>query len=758
MASQWPPKKNTAFTLCFTLYKNDGTIIANPGTYTKKVSTDLAGVADIAAAITEEDTTYGQLSVVLSAAEMNGDVIWVYIVDNTAGCVPFTGTLYTVANTQDEIGTDLAAVHTHVGTIDGHITADYTATEKTAIDLLDDASGGLADIHTDLGTALSYIDTEVATIKTQTDKLTFTVANKLDVNVYTWNGTAVHAPDTAGIPVVAIHDQATVLIDAILDEVVTSGHATVGSLGKLIADNLNAPVATVDTVLDALVADIGSNGAGLTAIPWNAAWDTEVQSECTDALNAYDPPTNTEMEARTILSAGYATATNLATVHDNVVLVLADTNELQAEWADGGRLDLILDAASSAGDPWAAANGIAVYNAVVTNATGADIAADIIALKAETVLIVADTNELQLNQGNWVTAAGFATPTNVTDAVEAVEDYGDLYWKTAIGFSTHSAADVKTALEANGSKLDHVWEMTEDDSGIRRLTANALEQAPGLNAADLRSAVGLATANLDTQLADLPTVLEFEARTLAAADYVVVGDTIAAVTSVATTTNLTNLPAIPGDWITAAGVKADAVTKIQAGLATPTNITAGTITTVTNLTNAPGNGDFTATMKESITDAVDLSGVSTFDPATDTVARVALVDTTTTNSDMRGTNGAALAVTLATTDAKIDNILIDTGITIPTQIAGLNDLSAAEVNAEVVDVLGTDVLAELPAGTPVATPTIKQALMMLYMAMRNERIQTDTQVSIKNDAGEVIFSATLSDDGTTVTRTKLAGE
>lgn len=63
------------------------------------------------------------------------------------------------------------------------------------------------------------------------------------------------------------------------------------------------------------------------------------------------------------------------------------------------------------------------------------------------------------------------------------------------------------------------------------------------------------------------------------------------------------LPAAPTDWITAASVKADAVTKIQSGLATPTNITAGTITTVTNLTNAPTAGDLTAAMKASVTTA-----------------------------------------------------------------------------------------------------------------------------------------------------------
>ena len=63
------------------------------------------------------------------------------------------------------------------------------------------------------------------------------------------------------------------------------------------------------------------------------------------------------------------------------------------------------------------------------------------------------------------------------------------------------------------------------------------------------------------------------------------------------------LPTMPTDWLTAAGLKADAVTEIQSGLATPTNITAGTLTTVTNLTNAPTTGDLTATMKTSVTTA-----------------------------------------------------------------------------------------------------------------------------------------------------------
>jgi len=51
---------------------------------------------------------------------------------------------------------------------------------------------------------------------------------------------------------------------------------------------------TADILAD--TAEIGTAGAGLTAIPWNSAWDAEVQSECADALNSYDPPTKAELD------------------------------------------------------------------------------------------------------------------------------------------------------------------------------------------------------------------------------------------------------------------------------------------------------------------------------------------------------------------------------------------------------------------------------------------------------------------------------
>lgn len=60
-----------------------------------------------------------------------------------------------------------------------------------------------------------------------------------------------------------------------------------------------------------------------------------------------------------------------------------------------------------------------------------------------------------------------------------------------------------------------------------------------------------------------------------------------------------------GQTITAA-----AGVTIPSTIASPTNITSGTITTVTNLTNAPTAGDFTATMKTSIGTAVAASAVA----------------------------------------------------------------------------------------------------------------------------------------------------
>lgn len=91
-------------------------------------------------------------------------------------------------------------------------------------------------------------------------------------------------------------------------------------------------------------------------------------------------------------------------------------------------------------------------------------------------------------------------------------------------------------------------------------------------------------------------------------------------------------------------------------------------------------------------------------------------------------------------------------------IAALNNLSAAQVNAEVVDALATDTYAEPPQGAPPATASLAAKLNYLYKAWRNKKTQTSTAFSLfADDTITVDQKATVSDDGTTFTHTEIAG-
>lgn len=83
----------------------------------------------------------------------------------------------------------------------------------------------------------------------------------------------------------------------------------------------------------------------------------------------------------------------------------------------------------------------------------------------------------------------FSSYDNTTDALEALRDRGDAAWITATGFSTHSAADVWAAATRSLTVLD-------EDSTTIDLDAT------------VRAALGLASANLDTQLSTIDGVAD----------------------------------------------------------------------------------------------------------------------------------------------------------------------------------------------------------------------------------------------------------
>jgi hypothetical protein len=73
----------------------------------------------------------------------------------------------------------------------------------------------------------------------------------------------------------------------------------------------------------------------------------------------------------------------------------------------------------------------------------------------------------------------------------------------------------------------------------------------------------------------------------------------------------------------------------------------------------------------------------------------------------------------------------------------------AQVNTEVSDVMKTDTISEMAQQAPPATPTFEEAVMYIYMVLRNKIDVTSTLKEFHNDAGTVIWKKSLSDDGTT---------
>jgi hypothetical protein len=117
-----------------------------------------------------------------------------------------------------------------------------------------------------------------------------------------------------------------------------------------------------------------------------------------------------------------------------------------------------------------------------------------------------------------ITAASFAA-----DAITAAKIAADVTTEIQAGLATASAlSTVSGKIDTVDTEVDKLVTAFELDGAVYRLTTNALEQAPtsgsGLDAAGVRAAVGLATANLDTQLATIDGNVDDIETLLAATD------------------------------------------------------------------------------------------------------------------------------------------------------------------------------------------------------------------------------------------------
>jgi hypothetical protein len=135
----------------------------------------------------------------------------------------------------------------------------------------------------------------------------------------------------------------------------TGGVPIRGNITGDITGNLSGSVGSVTGLTAATVhADLDDIQARLPAALVSGRMDSSVGAIASgvDFSATMKASINTEVDTG-ISDAALATAANLATVagylDTEIAAILADTNELQTDWTNGGRLDLILDTAASGG-------------------------------------------------------------------------------------------------------------------------------------------------------------------------------------------------------------------------------------------------------------------------------------------------------------------------------------------------------------------------------------------------------------------------
>lgn len=493
----------------------------------------------------------------------------------------------------------------------------------------------------------------------------------------------------------------------------------------------------------------------------------------------------------------------------------------------------------------------------------------------DTVLV--DTNELQGNQGEWATATGFATPTNITaasgialaatqaayapakagdkmDLIDAPNATGISAIVAAINsLATYGLTALNTLLVTTGIKAATIPAATlAANQDVRNVsgTLPAVTLANGAHGGaetvitlqtpiaatvsggateakqdTAKTVIDIIAADTTTDIpaliADLPTVTEFNARSLVAADYAIVSDlgvvqtgdsfalansatkgivkvyddmskpaTAQAITAPADMAKETTLAAVAGNVTTimadtdllddAAGGIADIHTDVAAVKAETALLYTAIVTNAAGVDIA---ADIIALKVVADVIAADTTTdipalIASLDAVVDTVkvdTAAILIDTAVIGALGAGLTALADKTTLDLVHTDVDAILADTtvigatgqGLTSLATAAELlkvpksdsnvtfNATALASINAQVVDVLVVDTVAELAQGAPPATPTLSQAIMLPYMALRNQSLTTASELGIYNDAGTKIAKAALSDDGTTFTKAEL---
>lgn len=416
---------------------------------------------------------------------------------------------------------DASALNTATGTTIPAILDDT--------DLIDDATSGLAKIAADVAAIL------VDTGTTLDGKL-----NTIDMVVDGIKAVTDALPDAGALTSLATAS-ALATVDSKVDSILADTNelqtdwADGGRLDLILDSRASqSSVDTIDGIVDAILVDtaeIGAAGAGLTAIPWNASWDAEVQSEVDDALKAlaldhlvsasvsgsdvadnsiiaklvsksatadwdsYDNTTDSLEALRDRGDAAWITATSV-TVSDKTGFSLAsDGLDAITAWTVDLTGDITGNLSGSVGSVTGNVGGN-VTGSVGSIATGGITAAsfgagaitatviatdaiDADALAADAIAEIKATVDTAISDASLATAAALATVDANVDSV--LEDTGTTLpatLATIAGYIDTEIAAIDNVVNAIKVTTDKLDDTLEDDNGTYRFTTNALEQAP----------------------------------------------------------------------------------------------------------------------------------------------------------------------------------------------------------------------------------------------------------------------------------------
>lgn len=507
---------------------------------------------------------------------------------------------------------DARASQASVDTIDTNVDAILVDTAEIGA-----AGAGLTALASaaNLATLTGYVDTEVAAIKATTDKLDATLELSSDGQIFT-AAALQNAPSSGGGLDAAGVRAAVGLASANLDTQLAAIDTKTTNLPSDPADqsliiaattsiaNLIGTPAGVSLAADvaAVQSDTNDLQSRLPAALISGRIDATVGAMQADVLTSTALAASAVTEIQTGLStldaAGVRSAVGLAAANLDTQLAAIDDaidTEVGAIKATTDKLDPTLENSS---DGWIFTAAALQQAPSTAGPSAADIADAVWDEPIASHAAVSGSTAEALNAAGasgdpWVAAlpgsytagqAGYLLGTNLDATVSSRASAADL--ATVAGYVDTEVAAIKAVTD----KLDATLELSSDG---QIFTAAALQNAPsssGLDAAGVRAAIGLASANLDTQLADLPTNAELSTALASSDDAVLAvlgtpaGASLAAdVAAVQADTNdlQTRLPAalvsgridasvgaMAANVMTAAAAAADLTTELQAGLAT----------------------------------------------------------------------------------------------------------------------------------------------------------------------------------------------